>query len=80
LQTGIRPDSIRSNGCVVTRWRCEFAPPSVLFECAAMADLMAKGGTPSSECGHEPRILTEDNFTIKMQSTGSLANVFICVQ
>jgi hypothetical protein len=35
-----------------------------------------KSWTPESECCHEPRILTEDNFTIKMQSAASFIDVF----
>jgi len=41
---GIRPDSIRWNFHVVTRWRCEFAPCSVLLGCPGKVDLVAKNG------------------------------------
>ena len=44
LQIGIRPNSIRWNCRVVTRWRCEFAPYSMLFGCPAGVDLVAKDG------------------------------------
>jgi hypothetical protein len=41
---GIRPDSIRWNFRVVTRWRCEFAPHSALLGCRGRVDLVAKNG------------------------------------
>jgi len=44
LQIAIRPDSIRWNFYVTTRWRCEFALRSMLFGCPARVDLVAKDG------------------------------------
>jgi hypothetical protein len=40
--------------------------------------ISGKRWTAKSEFSLEPRILTEDNFTIKMQSAASLADVTLC--
>ena len=45
-QIAIHPDSIRWNVRVATRWRCDFAPGSMLFGCPAGVHLVAKDGLP----------------------------------
>jgi hypothetical protein len=48
----------------------------MLFGCPAPTELVAKGGTMNGERRHDPRILTEIYFTIKMQSAASVIDVF----
>jgi len=75
LATGICAATIRWKDRAVTRWRCDFAPDSMLFGCSAMAELVAKAGPSKAKFGLDPRILTENNFTIKMQSAASIIDV-----
>ena len=69
-------DSIRWNFRVVTRWRCEFAPYSVLLGCPARVDLVAKDGRLRRMSRHHLVVLRTFISTIKMQSPATFVECF----
>ena len=77
-QIAIRPDSIQWNVRAVTRWRCEFAPCSVLFGCRAGVDLVAKDGLHRQENRQNLVFLRTRSPRLRCNQTPALQTLFCC--